>query len=131
MRSSQDVRRAPAATGWTPVGFATYASSCAMPLVHAAVLDSKADLRTHLNELPFLSHGIQTYGKSTSVQLRCVLSGRSSRRIADRVQKRVIAAGLLPILRKEVEHLEQDNIISRPREVDVRATCGTLPIVSN
>ena len=88
MRSSQDVRRARAAMGWTPVGFATFASSCAMPPVHAAVLDLKADLQTHLNESPFLSHGTQTYGKSTSVQLRCVLSGRSSRRTADRVYKR-------------------------------------------
>lgn len=39
--------------------------------------------------------------------------------------KRAIAAGLLPILRKEVEHLEQEGIICRPREVDVRATCDT------
>jgi hypothetical protein len=96
-----------------------------MPPVHATVSDSKAELQRPLNESPSLSHGIQTYGKSTSVQLRCVLSGRSSRHIADRVQKRVIAAGLLPILRKEVEHLEQEGIITRPREVDVRATCGT------
>ncbi|KAI9441323.1 hypothetical protein H4582DRAFT_1848819 [Lactarius indigo] len=39
--------------------------------------------------------------------------------------KRAIAAGLLPILQKEVEHLEQEGIICRPREVDVRATCDT------
>jgi len=53
-----------------------------------------------------------------------IVSRRSSRPIADRVQKRVIAAGLLPILRREVEHLEQEGTICRPREVDVRATCG-------
>jgi hypothetical protein len=96
-----------------------------MPPVHAAASDLKANLLRRLNGSSFLSHGTQTYGKSTSIQLRCVLCGRSSRRIADRVQKRVIAAGLLPILRKEVEHLEREGIICRPREVDVRATCGT------
>ena len=126
MRSSQDVRRAHVATGWTLVGFATFASSYAMPPVHVAVSDLKANLLRRLNGSSFLNHGIQTYGKSTLIQLRCVLCGRSSRRrIADLIQKRVIAAGLLPILRKEVEHLEQEGIICRPREVDVRATCGT------
>lgn len=86
MRSSQDVHRVHVATGWTPVGFATFVSSYAMPLVHVAASDLKANLLQRLNGSTFLGRGIQTYGKSTSVQLRCVLCGRSSRHIADRIQ---------------------------------------------
>ena len=44
--------------------------------------------------------------------------------IADFMGKRVVAAGLLPVLQREVKHLEHQETICRPREVDVRATCG-------
>ncbi|KAH9965306.1 hypothetical protein BC827DRAFT_1369232 [Russula dissimulans] len=39
--------------------------------------------------------------------------------------KRVVAAGLLPVLQREIKHLEHKDTICRPREVDVRATCDT------
>lgn len=44
--------------------------------------------------------------------------------IADLTQKRVVAAGLLPVLQREMKHLEHPDTICRPREIDVRATCG-------
>lgn len=44
--------------------------------------------------------------------------------IADSAEKRVVTVGLLPVLRREIKHLEHKDIICRPREVDVRATCG-------
>jgi lysine-specific demethylase 3 len=44
--------------------------------------------------------------------------------IADITEKRVVAAGLLPVLQREIQHLEHKDTICRPREVDVRATCG-------
>ncbi|KAA1466060.1 hypothetical protein DENSPDRAFT_862224 [Dentipellis sp. KUC8613] len=39
--------------------------------------------------------------------------------------KRTVAKALLPILRSELEHLEMPEVIRRPRESDVRATCDT------
>ncbi|KII96060.1 hypothetical protein PLICRDRAFT_35026 [Plicaturopsis crispa FD-325 SS-3] len=39
--------------------------------------------------------------------------------------KRTIAKALLPTLREELEHLNMPQIIRRPRESDVRATCDT------
>ncbi|KAI0300519.1 hypothetical protein B0F90DRAFT_1723573 [Multifurca ochricompacta] len=39
--------------------------------------------------------------------------------------KHAIASGLLPVLQREIKHLEQKDTICRPREVDVRATCDT------
>ncbi|KAI9454423.1 hypothetical protein F5148DRAFT_1229560 [Russula earlei] len=39
--------------------------------------------------------------------------------------KRVVATGLLPVLQREIKHLEHKDTICRPREVDVRATCDT------
>ncbi len=83
MRSSQDVLRVHVATGWTPVGFATFASSYAMPLVHAAASDLKANLLRRLDGSSFLVHGIPTYRKRMSVQLRSVSCRRPSHRIAD------------------------------------------------
>lgn len=50
--------------------------------------------------------------------------------IADFAEKRVVAMGLLPVLRREIKHLEHKDIICRPREVDVRATCGKEPPLS-
>ena len=44
--------------------------------------------------------------------------------IVDLTVKRVVAAGLLPVLQREIKHLEHQDTISRPREIDVRATCG-------
>jgi hypothetical protein len=40
--------------------------------------------------------------------------------------KRAVAKALLPLLNQELEHIQTPPIISRPRESDVRATCGTL-----
>lgn len=48
-------------------------------------------------------------------------------RIADLIVKRVVAAGLLPVLQREIKHLEHQDTICRPREIDVRATCGKEP----
>ncbi|KAI0291970.1 hypothetical protein BC826DRAFT_1020640 [Russula brevipes] len=42
-----------------------------------------------------------------------------------RTIKRVVAVGLLPVLQREIQHLEHKDTICRPREVDVRATCDT------
>ncbi|KAF8211605.1 Clavaminate synthase-like protein [Mycena galopus ATCC 62051] len=39
--------------------------------------------------------------------------------------KKIIAAALLPTLREELEHLNLDLVIYRPRENEVRATCDT------
>ncbi|KAF7330825.1 Clavaminate synthase-like protein [Mycena venus] len=39
--------------------------------------------------------------------------------------KKIIAAALLPTLRAEVEHINFDLVIYRPRECEVRATCDT------
>lgn len=47
--------------------------------------------------------------------------------IADFTEKRVVAVGLLPVLQREIKHLEHADIVCRPREVDVRATCGKYP----
>lgn len=51
--------------------------------------------------------------------LSCTFHG-----IADLTEKRVVAAGLLPVLQREMKHLEHPDTICRPREIDVRATCG-------
>jgi hypothetical protein len=40
------------------------------------------------------------------------------------VYQATIAKALLPTLRLELEHLSIAEIIRRPRESDVRATCG-------
>ncbi len=58
-----------------------------------------------------------------TIKVRALLSC-ASRRIADFTEKRVVATGLLPVLQREVKHLEHQEIICRPRETDVRATCG-------
>lgn len=42
--------------------------------------------------------------------------------------QRTIAQALLPTLRKELEHLSMAEIIRRPRESEVRATCGAPPL---
>lgn len=42
-----------------------------------------------------------------------------------------VARALLPILQKELEHLNSPEIIRRPRESDVRATCGMCLFVSS
>ncbi|TFY69492.1 hypothetical protein EVJ58_g372 [Rhodofomes roseus] len=39
--------------------------------------------------------------------------------------KRTVAHALLPTLKKELEHLSLDEVIRRPRESEVRATCDT------
>ena len=44
--------------------------------------------------------------------------------IAYFTEKRVVAGGLLPVLQREIKHLEHQETICRPREIDVRATCG-------
>jgi lysine-specific demethylase 3 len=47
--------------------------------------------------------------------------------IADFTEKRVVAVGLLPVLQREIKHLEHKDIVCRPREIEVRATCGKEP----
>lgn len=44
--------------------------------------------------------------------------------------KRTVANALLPVLRAEREHLNRPEVIRRPRESEVRATCGELIFVS-
>lgn len=41
-------------------------------------------------------------------------------------KQRAIAVALLPTLREELEHVNHDKVICRPRELEVRATCGNL-----
>ncbi len=57
------------------------------------------------------------------IKVRAMLSC-TFQSIADLTEKRVVAAGLLPVLQREVKHLEHQDTICRPREIDVRATCG-------
>ena len=38
--------------------------------------------------------------------------------------QRTVAEALLPTLKKELEHLSLSEVIRRPRESEVRATCG-------
>jgi lysine-specific demethylase 3 len=38
--------------------------------------------------------------------------------------QKTIAAALLPTLREELDHIGLEGIVNRPRESDVRATCG-------
>ncbi|KAI0091874.1 hypothetical protein BDY19DRAFT_927217 [Irpex rosettiformis] len=39
--------------------------------------------------------------------------------------KKTVAKALLPVLKQEAEHINLENIVRRPRESDVRATCDT------
>ncbi len=57
------------------------------------------------------------------IKVRALLSG-TFQSISDFTHKRVVAVGLLPVLQREVKHLEHQETICRPREIDVRATCG-------
>ena len=41
--------------------------------------------------------------------------------------QRTVADALLPILKQEMQHLSLPEIIRRPRESEVRATCGMSP----
>lgn len=41
-----------------------------------------------------------------------------------RCEQRTVAEALLPTLKKELEHLSLNEVIRRPRESEVRATCG-------
>ena len=45
------------------------------------------------------------------------------------ITQRTIADALLPTLRAELEHLNKLEIIRRPRESDVRATCGKGSVI--
>lgn len=38
----------------------------------------------------------------------------------------IVAKALLPTLRNEMDHLNMPEIIRRPRETDVRTTCGNI-----
>jgi hypothetical protein len=38
--------------------------------------------------------------------------------------QRTVAKVLLPTLKQEIEHMRSPDVIRRPRESDVRATCG-------
>lgn len=57
------------------------------------------------------------------IKVRAMLSW-TFQNIAHFSGKRVVATGLLPVLQREVKHLEHQDTICRPREIDVRATCG-------
>lgn len=127
MPNSQGVLPAPVAMGRMSVVSAIFASLYATPPVYVAGQVSNLNLLRPLGGLDFLTHGIQNYAKSMSILSRWGVVLYPLHSIADFAEKRVVAARLLPVLQREIKYLEHKDTICRPREVEVRATCGKKP----
>ena len=61
------------------------------------------------------------------IKVRIALVSHAAVGVIDHPQL-TVARALLPTLKEEQEHLRKPEIIRRPRDSDVRATCGTVPL---